>query len=207
MAVTAPRFQIRRATVDDLPDLHALWISMQIQTEGLESRLTEFQVVEVDRVFAGAMGVQFIRTAARLHSEGFTDFAIADDARQLFWERIQTLAANHGSFRVWTQENSPFWTRWGFQPAHAESLARLPDEWKNLEGRWLTLELKNEEAINTALKSQFAGFMADEKKNTADVSRKARTINTVVTVIGFAIGIIGFGVAAYLFIHRTPFAR
>lgn len=201
--VNPHRLNIRRANVDDLPALQALWVSMQIKADGLETRLTEFQVVEADRAFAGAVGVQFIRTAARLHSEGFTDFALADEARKLFWERIQTLAANHGIFRVWTQENSPFWTRWGFQAANAEQLDRLPDEWKNLEGRWLTLELKNEEVINAALKSQFAGFMDDEKKQTAGVSQKARTINTIITVLGFAIGIVSFGVAAYLFIRRT----
>lgn len=202
-----PQLRVRRATVDDLPALQSLWASMQINAVGLESRLTEFQIVEADQTFAGAIGVQFIRTAARLHSEGFTDFAIADAARQLFWERILTLAANHGVFRVWTLENSPFWTRWGFQPATAGQLARLPDEWKSLEGRWLTLELKNEDAINDALKNKFGSFMDDEKKQTASVSQKARTINTIITVIGFAVGILGFGAAIYLFVHRNPFSH
>jgi N-acetylglutamate synthase-like GNAT family acetyltransferase len=205
--VLPAKLHVRRATVDDLPALQSLWASMRINADGLESRLTEFQIVEADQTFAGAIGVQLIRTAARLHSEGFTDFAIADAARQLFWERILTLAANHGVFRIWTQETSPFWTHWGFQPANAETLQRLPEEWKDLEGRWLTLELKNEDAINAALKNQFASFMDDEKKQTASVSQKARTLNTIITAIGFAIGIICFGAAIYLFIRRNPFSR
>ena len=142
------QLQIRRATVDDLPALRSLWLAAQLPADELESRLTEFQVVEADGVFAGALGLQILRQHARLHSEDYADFSVADAARELFWQRIQNLAANHGVFRVWTQETSPFWTRWGFQPANAETLERLPEEWKHLEARWLTLELKNEDAIH-----------------------------------------------------------
>ena len=67
--------------------------------------LTEFQIVEADGKFAGAIGVQIVRQHARLHSEDYSDFAVADAARELFWERIQKLAANHGVFRVWMQED------------------------------------------------------------------------------------------------------
>ncbi len=137
-------------------------------------------------------------------SEDYLDFSIADAARELFWERIQKIAANHGVFRIWTQETSPFWTHWGFQPANAETLARLPDEWKNLEGRWLTLELKNEEAISSALENQFAGFMDLEKKQTAQVASRARQITTVLTIIFFAIGFVGIAITVWL-VLRHPF--
>ena len=105
---------------------------------------------------------------------------------ELFWERIQKLAANHGVFRVWTQERSPFWTSLGFQPPTAEILARLPDEWKNLAGGWLTLQLKNEEAITAALENQFAGFMDAEKKQTAQVAEQARKLRLFITVVWFS---------------------
>ena len=199
-----PQLHIRRATVDDLPALKSLWLAAQSPAEELESRLTEFQVVEADGVFAGALGLQIQRQHARLHSEDYLDFSIADAARELFWERIQKIAANHGVFRIWTQETSPFWTHWGFQPANAETLARLPDEWKNLEGRWLTLELKNEEAISAALENQFAGFMDSEKKQTAQVASRARQITTILTVIFFAIGLVGIAITVWLLL-RHPF--
>ncbi len=115
---TMPQLHIRRATVDDLPALKSLWLAAHLPADELESRLTEFQVVETGGVFAGALGVQILRQHARLHSEDYADFSVADAARELFWERIQNLAANHGVFRVWTQETSPFWTHWGFQPAN-----------------------------------------------------------------------------------------
>ena len=198
---------IRRATVDDLPALRSLWTAARLPAEELEGRLTEFQVVETGGVCAGALGLQLLRTHARLHSEDYADFAVADAARELFWERIQNLAANHGVFRVWTQETSPFWTRWGFQPAGAEILARLPEEWKPLEGRWLTLELKNEEAIETALGDRFAGFMDAEKKQTAQVAAQARNLKLFVTVAGFAIFFLSLAVLVWLLLHRPSGLR
>jgi N-acetylglutamate synthase-like GNAT family acetyltransferase len=212
-----PQLQIRRATVDDLPALKSLWLAAQLPAAALENRLTEFQIVEADGVFAGALGFEILRQHARLHSEDYLDFSVADPARELFWERLQNLAANHGVFRLWTQESSPFWTHWGFQPANAEALARLPDEWKNPEGHlgapqrrdggWLTLELKNEDAVNTALTHQFGSFMAAEKNQTAQVANRARQIRAFFTVIFFVLAAISFAIIFYLLMHRNPFAR
>jgi N-acetylglutamate synthase-like GNAT family acetyltransferase len=201
--------RIRRATVDDRDALKTLWASMRLSLDDLERRLTEFQVVEnSEGEIFGAIGIQFSSQHALLHSEGYFDFAVADAARQLFWERFLKLAANHGVFRVWTQERSPFWKSFGFQPPDSEILSRLPAEWKNeFDGGWLTLQLKNEEVITVALEKEFASFMAGEKSETKKISEKAKTINTAITVVGFAIGILGIAIAIYLFVHRNPFAR
>jgi N-acetylglutamate synthase-like GNAT family acetyltransferase len=194
--------QIRRATVDDLPALRALWETARLPADDLENRLTEFHVVESDGNFAGALGIQVIRQYARIHSEDYADFSVADSARELFWERIQKLSANLGVFRVWTQETSPFWTRWGFQPANTETLARLPDEWKTLEGRWLTLELKNEEAISHALKTQVTGMMDVEREQTARLASQARGLRLIVTIFLFVVAAIFFGGAVVLLMRR-----
>ncbi|HUZ07016.1 MAG TPA: hypothetical protein VMV89_05955 [Candidatus Paceibacterota bacterium] len=201
--------RIRRATVDDSTALQMIWESMRLPAEELERRLTEFQVVENSGgEVVGAIGVQFSGPHALLHSEGYSDFAIADAARQLFWERIQTLASHHGVFRIWTQERSPFWKSFGFQPPAAEILTRLPAGWKNeYDGGWLTLQLKNEEAITAALEKQFAPFMAGEKSGSQRISEKAKTINLVITIAGFTVGILCIGIAIYLFVHRNPFSR
>ncbi|HEY5233358.1 MAG TPA: hypothetical protein VIK35_07495 [Verrucomicrobiae bacterium] len=201
--------RIRRATVDDSTALQMIWASMRLPAEELEKRLTEFQVVEnSEGEVVGAIGVQFSGQHALLHSEGYSDFAIADAARQLFWERIQTLASHHGVFRIWTQERSPFWKSFGFQPPNTETLERLPAEWKNeFDGGWLTLQLKNEEAIAAAFEKQFAPFMAGEKGETKKISEKAKTINLVITIAGFTVGFLCIGIAIYLFVHRNPFSR
>ena len=66
--MTSSALNIRRATVDDLPALRALWRSAQLPADELESRLTEFHVVECGGEFAGALGVQVAGQHARLHS-------------------------------------------------------------------------------------------------------------------------------------------
>jgi hypothetical protein len=45
--------------------------------------------------------------------------------------------------------------------------------------------------------------MDSEKKQTALVAEKARTLNHIITAIGFAIGILGIGIAIYLLIRRN----
>jgi len=207
-AMNSQTLRIRRATVDDRAALKWLWRSMRLPADELEKRLTEFQVVEnSDGQIVGAIGIKIGRQHALLHSEGYADFGVADAARQLFWERVQTLAANHGVFRLWTQERSPFWKSFGFQPPNAGTFARLPAEWKNeFDGGWLTLQLKDEAVIAAALEKEFAQFMAAEKRDTEHIARQARTLNTILTIIGFAVGILCFGAAIYLFIHRNPFS-
>jgi N-acetylglutamate synthase-like GNAT family acetyltransferase len=197
--------RVRRATTDDFQSLRSLWKSMRLPADELEKRLTEFQVmVTADGQIVGAIGVQILRQHARLHSEGYTDFSVADAARELFWERIQTIAAHHGVFRLWTQENSPFWARWGFQPANAETLERLPGEWKRSEEKWLTFQLKDEEAI-AALDQELAQFRESEKKRTAEILEQARTMTKTFTVILFALGTILIGIAIFLLMRRNPF--
>jgi N-acetylglutamate synthase-like GNAT family acetyltransferase len=196
--------RVRRATTDDRESLKALWEAMLLPANDLEKRLTEFQVVEsADGKFLGAIGIQIVRQHAWLHSEGYLDFAHADQARQLFWERAQTLASNHGVFRMWTQESSPFWAQLGFRPASAGKLSDLPPEWQPAGGEWFVLQLKDEEAIAKALDKDFAAFMSAEKRNTERTYEQARTLKNIITIIGFAIGILCFGFAAYLLVHRN----
>jgi len=196
-----PPLSIRRATVYDLESLKAIWCAMRVPSDNLEKRLTEFQVVECDGKVNGTIGVQVQGSQALLHSEGYLDFSTADESRELFWERIQRLAANLGVFRIWTQESCPFWLRWGFQLADEELLKRLPDAWQTTNPKWFSLELKNEEAINTALKTQFADFLADERQQTERLSNRARKLRITVTVLCFGIGIISFAFAGYLLFH------
>jgi len=207
--VNPPSLRIRRATTDDLPHLKSVWIAMNLPADGLEKRLTECQVVEdAAGNFLGAIGFTASGTHALLHNEGFHDFSVADAARNLFWERVQVLAANHTVFRLWTQERSPFWKSFGFRPPDAETLARLPDEWRNeFDGAWLTLQLKDEQAIATALGTDFASFMDDEKRRTELVREKAQTMRNIVTLMAFGIAALAFAVAIYLLIHRGVFAH
>jgi N-acetylglutamate synthase-like GNAT family acetyltransferase len=194
--------RIRRATTDDFRGLQALWQSMQFPSAELEKRLTDFQVVEAaDGQLAGAIGLLITDRHALLHSEGYTDFSVADAARELFWERIQTIAAHHGVLRLWTQEKSPFWVRWGFQPATPEILEHLPATWKGSEDPWLTFQLKDEAAMAAAEK-ELAIFRESEKKRMVETLDQARTMTTTVTVIAFIMAAILIGFAFFFLMRR-----
>ena len=196
------RFRVRRATTDDFQSLKSLWNSMGLPADKMEKRLTEFQVIESgDGQLAGAIGLQVIRQHGLLHSEAYTDFSVADEARQLFWERLQVIASHHGVFRLWTQELSPFWSNCGFRIVITESLVQLPDEWKRFEGKWYTLQLKNEAALAT-LEKELTVFRKAEKQRTTQTRDQARTLTTIITVAGFAIGLALIGFAFYLLVRR-----
>ena len=202
-AMSSPKLRVRRATTDDFQCLRSLWNSMRLPADELEKRLTEFQVIEsADGQIAGAIGLQIIRQHARLHSEAYTDLSLADTAQEFFWERIQLIASHHGVFRLWTQEDSPFWKRCGFRIVITESLVQLPEEWKRFGGKWYSFQLKNEEIITAAFEKHLAGFVDSGKKQAARVSEKARTINTIVTVVCFGIFFVCIAVLIYLITHR-----
>ena len=202
-----PSLHIRRATVDDLPALRQLWELARLPVDELTDRLTEFQVVEADGQFAGAIGLQIVRQHARLHSEDYVDFSVADAAREAVWQRLQSVSAHHGVFRLWTQDHSPFWVRWGFQPASAEVLERRPAEWAGLTGTWLTYELKDEAAINQALGNTLAGFLAEEKQQTAQLADRAKKLNLALTIFFFTVGGISLSIAIWMLMHRSLTVR
>lgn len=196
-------YRIRRATLDDVSSLRSLWEKMRFSAGELEKRLTEFQIVEGPKgEVEGALGFQVIGRYARIHSEAFHDFAIADTVRPLLWGRIQALALNHGVVRLWTQEESPFWTHNGFLPARAATLEKLPDAWERAASKWLTLQLKDEEAI-TSLEKEFALFMESEKQRSTRALDQARRLKVVVTIFAVLIAAGILMAAAYVyFTHR-----
>lgn len=195
--------RIRRATVDDLATLRPVWESMRLPVTDLEKRLTEFQVVETaDDKVVGGIAFQIGDRQGRIHSEAFSDFAHADAARALFWERILTLAMNHGIFRLWTQETTPYWTRNGFQNANEEALKKLPPAWTNEMPAWLTLQLKDESAI-VSVEKELALFMESEKQNTRIALDRARTFKTVMMIIFSIIAMVLLAGAAYL-VFKNP---
>jgi N-acetylglutamate synthase-like GNAT family acetyltransferase len=201
------QLHVRRATAEDLQNLKALWTFMCLPADELGKRLIEFQIVETAAgKLLGAIGMQIVRQHARLHSEGYFDFSLADHAREMFWDRILKIASHHGVFRLWTQETSLFWTRLGFRSAIAGEPSRLPEEWNQTEGEWFTLQLKDEEVIANALDKGFAAFISSEKRTTARVREQAQMLKTIITVTGFLIGIVCFCVVIYLIVHRNPFS-
>lgn len=197
------KFQIRRATVDDLPRLKELWTTMLIPAADLERQLTDFQVAVDDSGHViGGLAFQMSHRQACIHSEVFEDFSLAEYARPALLARIQTLAANHGLVRLWTREQSPFWSRNGFQPATEEALEKMPSTWDRFIGAWLTLKLKDDDVI-ASLDKEFALFVETEKQQREQLLTQAKVVKTVILtiVILIAFGILAAAVWVYIKQH------
>jgi N-acetylglutamate synthase-like GNAT family acetyltransferase len=200
--MNSPNCRVRRATLDDIGQLTALWKSMHFSAEDLSKRITEFQVAEgSDGKLLGALGLQIAERQGLMHSEAFGDFALAEELRPLLWERIQAVAANHGLLRLWTQEQAPFWSRCGLLKGEAESLATLPACWRGHTSNWLTLKLKEDAAAVLSADKEFALFMASEKQRTERAFRQARILKFIATVI--AVALLGVVIAGAVYLFRA----
>jgi N-acetylglutamate synthase-like GNAT family acetyltransferase len=198
-------YRVRRATLDDLPQLVQLWQSMHLAVDELGKRITEFQIVEgADGKLLGAVGLQITARHGRIHSEAFVDFSLADALRPVIWERIQSVARNHGLLRLWTQEKAPFWSHCGLMAADAESLQKLPSIWRTGDDKsWLTLKLRDDLETIMSLDKEFAMFMESEKQNTARTFQQARVLKMVATLIALAVlGLVLAG--AFIVVKNNP---
>ena len=197
-------YRVRRATVDDLPQLRALWQAMAFTDTDLEKRLTEFQVAAApEGGLIGAVALQVFEGHGLIHSEAFADFSVADDVRPLLWERLQAVAANYGLFRIWTREDAPFWSRCGLTLATPEALAKLPSRWHASGARWLTLQRREETSGTHSVQREFELFMQTEKQRTQSALEQARLLNTIATVLAIVLAAAVIGAALY-FLRRNP---
>jgi N-acetylglutamate synthase-like GNAT family acetyltransferase len=202
--MSSPAYQVRRATVDDLEALTALWTSMRFDVTDLRNRLKEFQVaLDPAGHLAGAVGFQIYQRQGLIHSEAFTDFANADEIRPFLWQRIQMLAQNHGVARLWTRESAPFWTHHGFERPDEAARQRLPEPWKRHTSGWLTCRLRDEQAL-ASLDKEFALFKEAERRSTAATLEQARKLRQVVTAIGLLAALALLAAAVYLLLARRP---
>jgi N-acetylglutamate synthase-like GNAT family acetyltransferase len=202
--MTATNFRVRRATLDDITQLTALWKSMQFPAEDLSKRITEFQIGEsTEGTLLGAVGLQVAGKQGRIHSEGFTDFAFADQLRPVLWERLRSVANNHGLTRFWSQEEAPFWNHCGLAKADSEALAKMPALWKTIPGDWLTLKLRDDLEALISADQEFAAFMAAEKLRTQRTFTHAKILKVVATLIAvFLLGLVALG--AFIVLKKNP---
>jgi len=199
-----PTLRVRRATVDDLPQLRALWQAQLPDTSGLERRVTEFQVVESPegRVLA-AVALTMHEGHGLIHSEVFADFADADRYRALLWERLEQVARNHGLYRVWTREEAPFWARCGLHLAGEPQLDRLPEIWRSLKGRWLTLQLREPPPEGLSIEKEFELYMQAERRRTEALLERARWIKRIATLVAIILAGMVLMAVWYLLQRRT----
>lgn len=193
--------------MEDLEPLTKLWAAMQFPVEDLAKRVTDFQVVEAEQgEIVGAIALEIVQRQGRIHSEAFTDFSLAEHARPHLWNRIESLAQNHGLVRLWTQEQAPFWSRSGLTSADTAQAAELPARWKDLPGRWLTLKLRESLDAILAADKEFALFMQAEKARTNRTIRKARVLKVLATLVALAVAAAAIVAAVYV-LRQSPMFR
>jgi N-acetylglutamate synthase-like GNAT family acetyltransferase len=190
--------QMRRATVDDLVDLRRLWQQMSWPVPALEKRLGDFQVVETPAgQLLGAIGIQIEAQHGRLHAEVFQNGQLAEQLRPRLWERVRSVARNHGLARLWIEDGSSvFWLDQGFEAAGSDMLQKLPPAFtRSGSKRWLTLKLRDESASAVSLEKEFELFRQTQQVNTERLMLQARWLRmlaglvaaTVIVLVGLAI--------------------
>jgi N-acetylglutamate synthase-like GNAT family acetyltransferase len=200
----AANYRMRRATLDDIPALTALWKSMDFPAEDLSKRITEFQIAEsTDGKLLGCLGMQMSERQGRIHGEAFSDFGLSEHLRPMLWDRLRSVAVNHGLLRLWTQEKAPFWNHCGLLPAAPDAMAKLPALWKNLPPPWLTLKLKDDLETVLAVDQEFSMFMAAEKERTQKTFQHARILKMVALLIAFALLVLIMA-GAFIVIKKNP---
>jgi len=206
--VNASNYRVRRATLDDIGQLTALWKTMRYPAEDLARRVTEFQVAEsADGGLLGAVGMQIVERQGLIHSEAFTDFAFADQLRPLLWDRLHAVATNHGLLRVWTREGAPFWHHCGLQSPDPAALEKLPAVWQGHTTGWLSLKLREDVEAMMTVDKEFAMFMQSEKQRTDRAFQQARILKQVATLIALLLLILVAGGAFWLIMKNPQLIR
>jgi hypothetical protein len=181
-----PKYQVHRATVDDLPVLRRLWHEALLPVEDHEKRLKEFQAVFDERGrLLGAVGLSIAGRQGHLHSEVFADPTHGELLRDELWERLKAVAHNFGLVRLWTRETAPYWHHIGFQTAAPELLEKLPAVFGSPPPPWLSLKLREETVVPPMAEQEIALF-AQAQRESAD-----RAMRQIKIMRGIATGVAG----------------
>lgn len=173
MASTQPR-EIRRATPEDFLELQKLWWRAQLDSEVLEPRITEFQIViERGRIIA-ALGLQTAARQGKVYGEAIDEPDRADELRALLWSRVQTWANNLGLWRLWTSLNGSFWTNNGFQPQDAT--IQIPAELSGDQAPLLVLQLGPEPSRAAAALGEMGLMEIASRKRRMDFLTRKRML-------------------------------
>jgi hypothetical protein len=200
--------RVRRAIIDDLERLRDLWAANHLPAGDLDKRLKECQVVEApDGTLVGALAMEIDGRRGRLHSEAFADFGRADEMRHALWERMQSVGTNHGVARYWTQEPAPFWKKNGFQTPDEPASKKLPESWAATQGPWITLRVRDEEALEKSLDKEFARFKEEAKRQTHRAMAPGRTMKTAATIIAIILAIVVFVASIYVMMNQFGMRR
>lgn len=186
-AVEAFTPSARRATIDDLPALQALWQEAGLPGDELEAFLAEFQVVaDDDGSLVAAVGLLVAGTHGLLHTEAIAQRASerADELRSLLWRRLQIVARNLGVQRLWTTEDADYWQT-EFKPAPAEWIRTAGADFLGNDptATWRVRELVDPEKARQLVDEQMAIWTASRAQEREEFDRKRRVFMGVALIL------------------------
>lgn len=171
-----PVIRARRATVDDLPALHALWQRAGLPWEQLERYVTEFIVAaNEDGLVLAAIGLQADGDQGLVHSEAMAPGDIDEAIRAALWQRLQIVARNHGVARLWTLEDAPFWQA-TFLRATPADIAQLKASFADGEAAWSLFTLVDPARAQRLVDERLALWEAHRQ---ADSTQFADTVSRI----------------------------
>ena len=202
-----PALSARRATVEDLPALQALWQIGGLPAEELEKFLTEFQVVpgEGEGVLLGAIGLMVEGDDALLHSEALAPGDGGDEGdeiRAALWRRLQIIARNQGIHRLWTQEDADYWRTGGFGAAPAETVSAATAAFVDKTATWLVCDLIDPAKAKQLVTEQMAIWHATRTQEADELQGKIRAFRNASLLIVAVVVVLMIGIVVFVLRQR-----
>ena len=198
----------RRANLDDLASLKALWEVARLPVPEMEKHLTEFQVVSrPNGILLSTVGLRITESHGLVYEEAFYHPDLEDEYRALLWARLHILSRNLSLTRLWTREGAPFWTKAGFHQATEEEMRKFPGALGAAHAAWLTYLVREEALLTGQLQREFELFQIAQRESTERMRRQGQTLKwiTGLIAIGFSVG--ALVLLFILFRHAHPPVR
>lgn len=178
--MSSAQLQARRATLDDLPGLRKLWEHSGVADRSLEQRLTEFQVVEdMSGTIVACSRIQIESRQGKVDHCLCHNPEFRDSTQLLLWQRIQSLAQNHGLVRLRSQDSDKFWINHGFSKANDILRQKIPSEFGESMENWMTLQLRDESLDGLSLEQHLELFKNSQKQSTQKTQGRIRVVRWI----------------------------
>lgn len=184
--MSLPVHNVRRATINDLVALRAIWSEERFAVGELEARFTEFQIVEdQEGRIMGALALQIHGNQGHIHSEAIATPEHTDALRELLWDRLRKVAGNHGLVRVWTSAAHTHFADSDFRsPTEAEH-GKRPVKFGEISAGWMVLQLKEESEKAVSLEQELAIFREAQKAEAEIFQAHAKKMRILIAGAAF----------------------
>lgn len=197
----------RRATLEDLPGLRALWQKAHMPVQDLEKRFTEFQLLRnAQGQIVAAMALHIERNQGQIHGEVYANPADAPRLRPLLWERVMRLAKNNGLVRLWTPATVSFYREMGMGEPDEIMRAKIPPGFGSPGADWLVLNLREESQPHLSMEQELELFAAHQKAEAQRMQRQRESLKLI--AYGILLVVLGaFGALIYVVFFWLPRRR